>query len=76
MKNNEQCLYCDGCVVFEDEGERLSWCLKRKETIKDVNVFIGLSPSLRKYGLEGRPCWEFKPGKNKNVLEAWPLLSI
>ncbi len=63
--NIEQCLYCAGYLFFKPLSDETFFCCgKHEETVKDIDIQTGVSPAIKRHGLEGVPCGKFEPGES------------
>lgn len=61
----EQCWHCIGYLFFKPlSSETFACCQEYDESIEDINLKTGVSPAIKRHGLEEVPCGKFKPGKN------------
>ncbi len=59
----EQCLYCQHRLFFKPlSNETFTCCFAYGEGVQDINIRTGVSPAIKKYGLDGNPCEKFELG--------------
>lgn len=60
-----KCSKCRFWLFFKPfPDETFSCCSAYKETVKDIDFCTGVSPNIKKYGLDNKPCPIFKKGKS------------
>jgi hypothetical protein len=58
-----KCLKCKNRLFFKPlPDETFTCCLAWGEGVQNINIRTGVSPAIKKYGLDGNPCGNFKPG--------------
>jgi len=61
----DQCLHCANRLFFKPlPDETFTCCFAWGETVRNIDLRTGVSPAIKKYGLEGNPCGKFKPGSS------------
>ncbi len=59
----EQCLHCKWRLFFKPlPDETFTCCPVWGEDFKSINIRTGVSPAIKMYGIEGKPCDKFKAG--------------
>ncbi len=59
----EQCLHCAHRMFFKPlPDETFTCCFAWAENVRIIDIMTGVSPAIKKYGIEGKPCPKFKAG--------------
>jgi len=65
MEQIEQCLHCEHRLFFKPlSNETFTCCFAFGETVEAIDIRTGVSPAIKKHGLEMIPCEEFKSGSS------------
>ncbi len=61
----EQCLYCGRRLYFVPlSGEVFTCCAAHDEGVRQIDIATGVSPAIKRHGLEGVPCGKFGAGRS------------
>jgi hypothetical protein len=68
IQSQMQCCFCNGYLFFTPwPCDAFSCCQKHNETYLSIDLATGVSPAIKKHGLEGKPCSKFRAGQSPCV---------
>jgi len=73
----EQCLRCQWRLFFKPlPDETFTACMAFSETVGQINLRTGVSPSIKEHGLESKPCNKFQAGRSLCEDHAYPARRV